>query len=258
MQTIAIVNRRGGVGKTATAHALGAGLKQRGFRVLFVDLDSQTNLTFDTGATGSRYTSFDLLQGRIDAQEAITRTAQGDTIPASANLAAADLIITETGKEYRLKEALQEIAGKYDFCIIDTPPALGILTTNALTAADGAIIPAQAEIHSLQGIGLLHETINAVKKYCNPGLTVYGILLTRYNARAIISRDMRENLEALASSIGTKLYSTPIRECGAIKEAQARQQDIFSYAPRSNAAKDYSALVDELLQDAGKRGKGNA
>lgn len=251
MRVIAIVNRRGGVGKTATAHALGAGLYRRGYRVLFVDLDSQTNLTFDAGATAGGFTAFDLLTGRVDLADTIQHTPGGDIVPGSPNLAGADLVITETGKEYRLKEALQEAAASYDFCVIDTPPALGILTTNALTAADGAIIPAQAEIHSLQGIGLLRETVTAVKKYCNPSLSVYGILLTRYNGRAVISRDMRENLEAAAAQLQTKVFKEPVRECVAIKEAQACRQDIFTYAPRSNAAKDYSAFIDELLQDIG-------
>ena len=215
MKTLAIVNRRGGVGKTVTAHALGAGLKRRGYRVLFVDLDSQGNLSFDAGAEGARLNAFDVLEDPTKVADAVV----GDTIPGSAELSAADVLITATGKEYRLKEALQLLAGKYDYCVIDTPPALGILTTNALTAADGVIIPAQAEIHSLQGIGLLHETISTVKKYCNAALKVYGIVLTRHNARTNISRSMREGLEEAAARFGTKVYNTPIRQCAAIQEA---------------------------------------
>ena len=190
----------------------------------------------------------DILTGSAAADQTIIQTPQGDIIPASPALAGADIVITETGKEFRLKEALAPLSGKYDFAIIDTPPALGTITTNALTAACAAIIPAQAEIHSLQGIGLLNETLTAVKKYTNPALIVDGILLTRYNGRAVISKDMRDNLEAAAAALQTRLYKTPIRECVSIKEAQARQQDIFSYAPRSNAAKDYAAFIDEFLQ----------
>jgi len=248
-ETIAIVNRRGGVGKTATAHAIGAGLALRGYKTLFIDLDSQCNLTFDVGAKTAPLTSMEVLSGTATAQEAIQHTQGGDIIPASPSLAVADTTLEGTGKEYRLKEALEPIAGEYDYIIIDTPPALGVLTVNALTACNSAIIPAQAEVHSLQGIGLLYEAIRAVKKYTNPALTIKGILITRYNGRAILSRDMRENLEATAKELGTKVFTTPIRECTAIKEAQATQSDIYSYAPRSNATADYTALIQDILEE---------
>ena len=168
MKTIAIVNRRGGVGKTATAHAIGAGLALRGYKTLFIDLDPQTNLTFDIGAKTAPLTSMEVLSGTATAEEAIQHTEGGDIIAGSPSLAVADTAIEGTGKEHRLKEALESIAGSYDYCIIDTPPALGVLTVNALTASQRAIIPAQAEVHSLQGIGLLYETIRAVQKYTNP------------------------------------------------------------------------------------------
>lgn len=249
MKTIAIVNRRGGVGKTATAHALGAGLALRGFKILFVDLDSQCNLTYDLGAKPAPLTSMEVLTGTATAQEAIQHTEGGDIIPASPSLAVADTAIDGTGKEHRLKEALADVAGIYDYCVIDTPPALGVLTVNALTASQRAVIPAQAEVHSLQGIALLYEAIQAVQKYTNPELQIEGILITRYKGRAILSKDMKENLEATAEEIGTKVFSTPIRECIALQEAQAMQRDIFSYAPRSNATADYTAFINEILKE---------
>ena len=248
MKTIAIVNRRGGVGKTCTAHAIGAGLTLRGYKTLFIDLDSQTNLTFDVGAKPGPLTSMEVLSGTATAQEAIQHTEGGDIIPASPSLAVADTAIDGTGKEYRLREALELVAGEYDYCIVDTPPALGVLTTNALTACDSAIIPAQAEVHSLQGIGLLYEAIQAVQKYTNPGIKVEGILLTRYKGRAILSKDMRANLEETASQLNTKVFEQPIRECIALQEAQAMQKDIYSYAPKSNATEDYTALIEEILR----------
>lgn len=247
MKTISIVNRRGGVGKTATAHAVGAGLALKGYKVLYIDLDSQCNLTYDVGAKPAPLTSMEVLSGTATAEEAIQHTEGGDIIPASPSLAIADTAIEGTGKEHRLREAIEGL--EYDYIIIDTPPALGVLTVNALTASDSAIIPAQAEVHSLQGIALLYEAIEAVQKYTNPNLKIAGILITRYNGRAILSKDMRANLEDTARELGTKLYSTPIRECIAIKEAQAVQRDIYSYAPRSNATKDYSALLEELLEE---------
>lgn len=249
MRTIAIVNRRGGVGKTATAHAVGAGIAHRGKRVLFVDLDSQTNLTFDVGAQATPPGSMELLSGSATAREAIQYTPGGDIIPATPSLAAADTAIDGTGKEYRLREALEEVESLYDYCITDTPPALGVLTVNALTAANDVIIPAQAEIHSLQGMSLLHETIEAVQKYTNRRLNVLGILITRYNGRTTIARDMTANIERVAYTLHTKAFNTPIRECVSVKEAQAVQQDIFKYAPKSNAATDYNALIDEILKE---------
>lgn len=249
MKTIAIVNRRGGVGKTATAHALGAGLALRGYKVLFVDLDSQTNLTFDAGADEAGQGSYEVLTKQAKAKDAIQHVRQADIIPGSPSLATIDLDLQAAkDKSTRLKDALREVSGKYDFCIIDTPPALGTLPINALTAADGAIITAQAEIHSVQGISHLWQTITAVKDTFNAGLAVYGILLTRYNARAIVSKEMTESLEVMAAALHTKVFATPIRECTAVKEAQACSLDIFTYAPKSNAAKDYAAFIDELLQ----------
>ena len=246
MEVIAIVNRKGGVGKTATAQALGAGLIKKGCSVLYIDLDSQTNLTYGLGADAGGLSSMDVLAGDATAQEAIQHTQQGDVIAGAEALAVADAAIDGTGKEYRLKEALEGL--QYDYCIIDTPAALGTLTVNALTAADSVIIPVQAEVYSLQGIGQLSKTIETVKKYCNRNLYIRGILITRYNGRAIISRDMQANLEDAAQQLKTRLYSTPIRECVSIKEAQASQQDIYSYAPRSNAAKDYAAFLEEFME----------
>lgn len=246
MEVIAIVNRKGGVGKTATAQALGAGLIKKGHSVLYIDLDSQTNLTYGLGASMAGPSSMDVLTGNATAQEAIQHTQQGDVIAGAESLAGADAAIDGTGKEYRLKEALEGL--QYDFCIVDTPAQLGTLTVNALTAADSVIIPAQAEIYSLQGLGQLSKAIEAVRKYCNHGLSINGILITRYNGRAVISRDMQSNLEAAAQQLKTRLYSMPIRECVSIKEAQAQQQDIYTYAPRSNAAKDYAAFVEEFTE----------
>lgn len=248
-EIIAIVNRKGGVGKTATAHAIGAGLTRKGYRVLLVDLDSQCSLTSDVGATTASLTSMDLLTGSATAEEVVYPTESGDIIPAGEDLAQADIVLTDTGKEYQLKEALESLEGKYDYCIIDTPPALNILTINALTASDSIIIPAEASKHSLEGVAQLYRTIQVVKKYTNPGLKIKGIVITRYRGQAILSKDMRENLEAVASQLNTKAFSTPIRECIAVGEAQASDTDIYRYSPRSNASKDYRALVEEILEE---------
>ena len=247
MKILAVINQKGGVGKSTTAAAIAAGLLLKGYKVLAVDLDAQSNLTYNYAADNKRATALGLLTGEVTATDAIQHTKSGDIIAASKALAGADAFIADTGKEYRLKEALEDVKPLYDYIIIDTPPALGILTINALTAANSVIIPAQADIYSLQGIGQLHQTIETVKKYCNPALTIKGILATRYSSRTVLARDMTQLLEDTARELNTKLYSSKIRECVALKEAQASQQDIYSYSPRSNATADYTAFVEEVL-----------
>ena len=125
------------------------------------------------------------------------------------------------------------------------------MTVNALTAADSLIIPAQADMYSLQGIGQLWRTIPTIRRYCNPHLAIEGVLLTRFNGRAVISRDLSDMLEQTAAQMGTKVFKTRIRECTALKEAVAVKTDIYTYAPRSNAAADYSAFIGELLEGDG-------
>lgn len=249
MEIIAVVSRKGGVGKTATVQALGAGLRKKGFNVLYIDLDSQANLSYSLEADPDQRNSMDIIAGRAKAIEAIQHTPQGDVLAGSEALAGADATIIGKGKEYRLKRALEAVSALYDYIIIDTPAALGVLTVNALTAATSAIIPVQAEVYSLLGMGQLNKTIETVKKYCNHKLCIRGILISRYNARTILSKDMQSSLADAARQLNTKLYSTPIRECISIKEAQLQQTDIFSYAPRSNAVKDYNAFIEEFMQN---------
>lgn len=249
MKTIAVINQKGGVGKSTTAQAIGSGLTSKGYKVLFIDLDMQGNLSYTMRADiEGKYNALGVMQFPNTIFNEIQKTSLGDIVASSPALAGADTIITQTGKEYRLKESLDLIKDNYDFCVIDTPPALGILTINALTACDGAIVPALADIYSLQGIGHLGGTINTVKKYCNPNLKVLGIVMTRFNGRSIITRDVTEMIESTAHNLDTQVYKARIRECTAIREAQALKTDIFSYAPKSNASKDYLDLVEEIYE----------
>lgn len=246
-EIISIINQKGGVGKSTTANALGAGLFLKGYKVLYIDLDAQGNLSYSMDSVGKPLSALEVLTGTSTASEAIVETDQGDLIPASPALATADSIITQTGKEYRLAEAIDPVKENYDYIIIDTPPSLGVLTVNALVASNNVIIPAQADIYSLQGIGQLAETIAVVKRYCNRELYIKGILATRYNARANITKDMTDLLKDSASSLDTKVFDTKIRECVAIKEAQTVKQDIYRYNKSSNASKDYESFVQEVL-----------
>lgn len=244
---VSIINQKGGVGKSTTAESLAAGLSLRGYKTLAVDLDAQGNLTYTFGADNTGATVLEVLTGDATAAEAIKHTQSCDVLPANKALAGADAYIKETGKEYRLKEALENVADQYDYIIIDTPPALGILTVNALTACQSVIIPSQADIYSIQGIEQLSETMKPVKKYCNPGLEIEGILLTRYSARSVLSREVADMLEELAAKLGTKLFKTKIRENISIKEAQICQKSIMEYAPKSNASRDYNEWIEEVL-----------
>lgn len=246
---ITVVNQKGGVGKSTTALALASGLSLlKGYRVLSIDLDAQGNFTFSQGVTPGSPTVLGVLTGEVKAYTAIQSTKMGDIIPSSKALAGADAFITDTGKEYRLKEALEKgLPTPYDYIIIDTPPALGILTINALTASHSVIIPAQADIYSLQGVEQLAETIETVRKYCNRDLLIDGILLTRYSTRGILSREVATMAEQLATKMGTRLYKARIREAIVIKEAQLSQQSIFKYAPGSKVAGDYKAFIYEFL-----------
>lgn len=248
-RVITVTNQKGGAGKTTTAASLAAGLLLKGYRVLLVDLDGQCNLTYSAGAKRDGATSLGVLTGEVKIEDAIQHTASGDIVAASKSLSGADAFIKDTGKEYRLKEALESVQGLYDYIIIDTPPTLGILTINALTACNGVIIPAQADIYSLQGVEQLAETIKPVKKYCNPSLKIEGILLTRYSPRSILSREVAELAGQLAAKLGTRVFKTTIRENIAVKEAQISQQTIFSYAPRANATADYTSFVEEFLRE---------
>lgn len=249
MQVIAVLNQKGGVGKSTTAQAIAAGFTLKGYKVLMVDMDGQQSLTTITGAKGGSYSVLDVLTLKCTATEAVIHTSSGDILTAAEGLGAADTLLKDTGREYRLKEVLKPVKKSYDYCIIDCPPSLGVLTINALTAADTCIVPAQADYLSLQAIGQLQGTINTVRTYTNRDLQIAGIVITRYSSRAVLSRDAVELIQAKAAEMGTRVFSAKVRECIALKEAQAVRQSIYDYAKRSNGAKDYQALIDEIAEE---------
>lgn len=248
---ITVANNKGGVGKSTTALALGSAFMKKGFKVLFIDLDPQGNLSLCLNAKDEKITALDLFleeDEKTPVQDVIKHTEQGDIIPSNLNLVSAEKLLTDTGKEYRLKEEISPVISKYDYIIIDTPPSLNILTVNALVCATDVVIPVQADVFSVQGIATFRTPLQSVKKYCNKNLKVNGIVLTRFNNRSTISREMEEQLEQVAKILNTRLFNTRIRECVAIKESQLLQKNLFEYAPKSNAVKDYSKLAEEVME----------
>lgn len=246
---IAVINQKGGVGKSTTAQALTAGLFLKGYKVLAIDIDAQSNTTYSLGGRKDGATVLGLLLKEIKTADAIQHTKYGDLIAGNKGLAAAQTLLNDTGKEYRLTEALEDIKDNYDYIIIDAPPALSILTINALTAADSAIIPVQADIYSLQGVADLIDTIEPVKKYCNPKLEIGGLLFTRYNSRSAFNSELMDYAGKLARNVGTKIYKSTIREAISIRKAQANQVSIYDYDGSSKVAEEYRNFVEEIIAE---------
>ena len=247
MRIISVANQKGGTAKTSTAHALATGAAYKGKRSLAIDFDPQGNLSFIMGADASRAGAYELMKQQAKAAQIVQYTSQGDIIPASLNLAAADIEFSgKPGRDFFLQAALEPLQNVYDVAIVDTPPTLGTLLVNALTASDEVIIPMNADILSLQGLYQLAETINQVKSFCNKGLKVTGILITKYSGRTVLARDIKETIEAKCAELGIPVLNTVIRDGVAVREAQTTQESLFAYAPNSNPAKDYLQLFDEI------------
>ena len=246
---ITSANQKGGVGKTTTTATLAAGFKDRGFRVLAIDMDPQGNLGFCLGADYEvSATIYDVLKGECKIQHAIQRTAIVDVITSDILLSAMDIEFSGENREYLLKNALSPILDLYDYIFIDTPPNLGILTINAFTSTDKIIVPMLADIFSLQGITQLCDTINRVRERSNPKIKMLGILLTRYNSRTVFSSEIRATVEYVTKQLSVPIFENQIRNSVMISEAQAMQKSIFKYAPKNNVAKDYGNLIDELVE----------
>ncbi|MBR2928030.1 MAG: ParA family protein [Oscillospiraceae bacterium] len=250
-QIITITNQKGGVGKTTTAAALISGLNQRGARVLGIDLDPQGNLGFSLGLEiGSGYTTYDLLSRTQSVFECISSTKYGDIIPSDVLLSSAEVEFTSPRREFMLADQIYPALNHYDFIIIDTPPALNILTINAYVASTGLIIPMEPEILSLVGVSQLRDTYETVQKSCNPHLKVLGILMNQYNHRLILHRDVLEMAEEVAQQMGSQVFPAKIRRSVDVAAAPAHGQSVLTYSPKSNPARDFRKVIDCIVGDA--------
>ena len=244
---ISVITQKGGVGKTTTVNALSATLTQKDYRVLAIDMDPQGNLSFSTGAnTESEPTIYEVIKGEVTPISAIQRMQMTDIIPSNILLSSIELEYTGENREYLLYSVLTQVADFYDYIIIDSPPGLGILTVNALTACDFAIIPMMPDIFSLQGLTLVYETIEYVRQTINPRMEVAGVLINRYVKRSKLHKEVYGTAQMISQKLRIPLFDTVIRNSCSLAEAQSLQMDITEYAKRSTGARDFKSLVDEL------------
>ncbi|MCD7730495.1 MAG: AAA family ATPase [Oscillospiraceae bacterium] len=252
-KVIVVTNQKGGVGKTTTCAAFTGIFRSRGKSVLAIDMDPQGNLSFSLGTEDRGYTIHDVMKGECSIRDAIKTTHICDVITSNILLSGSELELTSERREYILREILKSVKNDYDYIIIDTPPALSVLTINAYTAADDLIIPMTPEILSLQGIAQLRETILAVKRYYNKKLNVRGILLTKYVPKQKLATEVEEMVQIIADQLGTVVLDTKISVSVAAAEAPAHQEVLTTYSPNCKAARDYVKVCEYLYPEIARK-----
>jgi chromosome partitioning protein len=251
-QVIAFANQKGGVAKTTTTLNLAVAFKEQDFNVLAVDLDPQGNLTMSQGMDPDSVerSMFDVLVHSMPIEEVIQR-AEVDIAVSSIDLAGAELALSSMiGRERALQKALLPVRSRYDFILIDTPPSLGLLTINALTASDHVIVPVQCEYLSLRGLVQLENTLSMIRENLNPSVELRGILPTMYDSRTVHSR---EAIDMLKENFGDLVFETRIRKTIRYAEAPVQGSSVLKYDPSGSAANAYRELAKEVLNGATPR-----
>ncbi|MCL2370241.1 MAG: ParA family protein [Firmicutes bacterium] len=251
-KVIALVNQKGGVGKTTTAAHLAWGLAKKGKKVLAIDFDPQGNLSMGMGAKlKNKGTVIDWLEigdTPKSFKEVVQNCGGVDLLPANILLDNAELsLYNELSREYVLKNRLKDVKSKYDYILIDCRPSLGTLTVNALVAADEVLIPIKADFFSLPAVSQLFQSVKRIKERCNDKLKFNGFVVTMADKRRNLD-DYNDNFNALAHSVKSKVYKTQIRQNAAAADVPSYEQSLYDYKPNSLAAQDYLALVEEFLK----------
>lgn len=251
-RTILITTQKGGVGKTTITATIGAGLARKGYKTLIVELEPQLNLTYmaDVKAKEGK-TSLEVILGKVPAKEAIVRSEYCDIIPASKSLVVANTELQKMrSRNTKLKEALESIKSLYDFILIDTVPALDLLKINAVLASDYIIVPATTGTFDIQGLMNFRNYIEGVNAVAKTEHKINAICINMYDKRSNIHRHLAQQIEEkVGEAVGAKVYKSKIRRLTAVEEATYYKEPLFTYEPKGKAVADFTALVEELLED---------